>query len=273
MIALAQPEITSEDLTSTVSASRLNAFHGCRLRYYFSYIEKREAPATPALHVGKSVHEVLRRFNLGRWRGAPSTTDELRQSFVEYWAEEQLTNPVQWHEDEDSKREQAWSLVMAYLENNPVPINEAIEGVEVQLEAELSGRPTILRGVLDLIRGDERGGPRIITDYKTSGVTPRDETAIRHSHSLQLTAYALLYEENTGKQPTSMEIHTLVKLKSPRIVVTKLPPPNQRQKDRFFRAVDSWAEGLQREDWAASVGIQCASCPHYSHCVQVGGCR
>ena len=268
MIALAQPEITSEDLTSTVSASRLNAFHGCRLRYYFSYIEKREAPATPAHHVGKSVHEVLRRFNLGRWRGAPSTTDVLRQSFVEYWAEEQLTNPVQWHEDEDSKREQAWSLVMAYLENNPVPVNEAIEGVEVKLETELPDRPTVLRGMLDLIRGGGR-----IVDYKTSSVTPREQTAVRHAHSLQLTAYSLLYAESTGGDPSSMEIHTLVKLKSPRIVVTALPAPNQLQKDRFFRAVDSWAEGVERKDWPASVGVQCASCPHFAHCVEVGGCR
>lgn len=269
MIALAQPEASSEELTSTVSASRLNTFHGCRLRYYFTYIEKREASSTPALHTGKSVHEVLRQFNLSRWRGLPSTTEQLREDFLEYWSDEQKANPVQWDSDaEEAKREEAWKLALTYLENNPVPVSEAIEGVEVRLETELPGRPTTLIGLLDLIRENGR-----IVDYKSSRLTPRDDTTVRFSHSLQLTAYSLLYSDSTGREPTAMEIHTLVKLKSPRVVVTELPVPNQRQKDRFFRAVDSWAEGVEREDWAASVGIQCANCPHYSHCVEAGGCR
>jgi CRISPR/Cas system-associated exonuclease Cas4 (RecB family) len=268
LIALAQPEITSEDLTSTVSASRLNTFHGCRLRYYFTYIEKREAPSTPSLHIGKSVHEVLRRFNLSRWKGEICSTDELRDAFLTYWSGAQKANPVEWGDDEEAKREQAWKLALTYLENNPVPINEAIEGVEVRLEGQLPGRPTTLVGVLDLIR---KGGR--VVDYKSSGVTPRDETSVRHSHSLQLSSYSWLYAESTGNAPTAMEIHTLVKLKSPKVVITTLATPNQRQLDRFFRAVDSWADGVGSEDWAASVGIQCAGCPHYSHCVQVGGCR
>jgi putative RecB family exonuclease len=268
VIALAQPETSSEDLTSTVSASRLSTFHSCRLRYYFTYIEKRETPSSPALHVGKSVHEVLRRFNLERWTGAPCSNDELRKTFLEFWANEQAVANVDWGGDEEAKREQAWNLALTYLENNPVPVNESIEGVEVTLETELPDRPTVLRGVLDLIRGGGR-----IVDYKTSSVTPREQAAVRHAHSLQLTAYGLLYAESTGGDPSSMEIHTLVKLKSPRIVVTTLPAPNQLQKDRFFRAVDSWAEGVEREDWSASVGVQCASCPHFAHCVDVGGCR
>jgi RecB family exonuclease len=268
LIALAQPETTSEDLTSTVSASRLNTFHGCRLRYNWTYIDKLAAPSTPSLHIGKSVHEILRRFNVDRWKGEICSTDELREAFLEYWSGEQKANPVEWGDDEDAKREQAWKLALTYLENNPVPVNEAIEGVEVRLETELPGRPTKLIGVLDLIRSGGR-----IVDYKTASITPRNETAIRHAHSLQLTAYSLLYADGTGSEPSAMEIHTIVKLKSPRVVTTLLPAPNQRQKDRFFRAVDSWAEGVSSGDWVASPGLQCGSCPHFARCTEYGGCK
>ena len=267
MIALATPEVEATDLISTVSASRLNTFHSCRLKYFWRYVERVKAPSTPALHTGKAFHDALRQFNLGRWKGTPCSNEELHEGFLEYWASEQNENPVEWGEDEDRHRDKAWSLVTAYLEQNPVPVNEAVEGVEVRLEMQLPEHPTTLVGIVDLIRG---GSGSILVEYKTAAQTTNPKL-LGIKHQTQLTAYSLLFEDAVGHEPAELQIHSVIKVKSPHVTTTRLPASNQRQKDQFFRAVDSWANGVSDGDWVASPGLQCAGCPYFARCLEHGG--
>ena len=58
-------------LQETVSASRLSLFLQCRLKFYFRYVLKLQKPKTPALHVGSSVHSVLKAWNKARWLQQP----------------------------------------------------------------------------------------------------------------------------------------------------------------------------------------------------------
>ena len=74
MIALAparKPAVPdpTEHLTSVVSASRLNCFHSCRLKFYFRYVLELVKPSTAALFVGKAVHAALQQWSTARWRG------------------------------------------------------------------------------------------------------------------------------------------------------------------------------------------------------------
>ena len=74
MTALATPTPqlnTLERLTSSVSASRLNCFHGCRLKFYFRYVLALPKPKRPTLHVGHTVHAVLASWHKARWLGVP----------------------------------------------------------------------------------------------------------------------------------------------------------------------------------------------------------
>ena len=48
----------TSDLLTKVSASRLNCFHQCRLKFFFRYVRKLKKDKTPALHVGTTVHAV-----------------------------------------------------------------------------------------------------------------------------------------------------------------------------------------------------------------------
>ena len=47
-------------LHDTVSASRLSLFLQCRLKFYFRYVLKLQKPKTPSLHLGSTVHAVLK---------------------------------------------------------------------------------------------------------------------------------------------------------------------------------------------------------------------
>jgi putative RecB family exonuclease len=66
---------------ATVSATRLNTWLGCRLRYYFKYVLRLKKPKSAATYVGSTVHAVLKQWNRARWRKEILTTEQLEQLF------------------------------------------------------------------------------------------------------------------------------------------------------------------------------------------------
>ena len=68
-------------LLHTVSASRLNTFHSCRLKFYFAYVEKLPKRKTAAQHIGSTVHHLLKLWNLARWRRQVVPDDWMKQQF------------------------------------------------------------------------------------------------------------------------------------------------------------------------------------------------
>jgi putative RecB family exonuclease len=68
-------------------------------------------------------------------------------------------------------------------------------------------------------------------------------------------SYGLLYRESTGEREAGVELHHLVKTKVPRLVVTRHPSNLEKQKKRLFQSIESFVDGVQREDWVASPGF------------------
>ena len=255
------PKTRIEELTKEISASRLNLWGTCRLKFYFKYVAQIQRSMTVALHVGKTVHAVLQSWNLARWRGNAIDNEDLHEGFLKSWKEIQGDGEISWKGKEDAEREGAWRLLETYLKATPIPPNEKPEGVEVALEADLSryGLPNII-GVIDLVRA----GGRII-DFKTAGQTP-DPERVAHQTETQLSCYALLYREATESKESGFELHHLVKLKKPKVVVTALAPMNDGQQSRLFRLMESYAEGVSREDFVPSPGMHCMGCEFFNEC-------
>ncbi len=255
----AQP--SGDHLTSVVSASRLNCFHSCRLKFYFRYVLEISKPATAALFLGKAVHSALQQWSTARWRGLPHDAETIKSGFLTNWVTSQEEEPVRWKANEDTEREKAWGLVEMYLRETSIPAEENPEAVEVRVEADLArhGLPTIL-GFIDLVRPGGR-----IVDFKTSATTPQDDQAI-HRNETQLTAYGLLYREATGKPESGFELHHLVKTKTPKLVVTEAPATTESQRTKLFRLIDSFVDGVEREDYVPSPGLQCSFCEFFNEC-------
>src|SRR6266567_1689973 len=76
---------TIEELSKSTSASRLNTWQQCRLKFHFRYIAGIQKPPTPALHVGTTVHTVLQQWNLARWHGREFEIQELEEIFSRAW--------------------------------------------------------------------------------------------------------------------------------------------------------------------------------------------
>jgi putative RecB family exonuclease len=248
-----------ETLQKTVSASRLNTWLSCRLKFFFRYIQQITKAPTPSLHVGSTVHLVLQAWSKARWRKQPFEIEKFKKLFDEGWKDQ--AGNINWDDEETVHKNTAWSLLELYFAEAPIKANEMPEAVEVPVEADLSkyGLPTLI-GVLDLVRAGGR-----IVDFKTTGKTPDQEDAI-HLNETQLSCYSVLYREATGHRESGRELHHLVKTKTPKLIITELGPMEEIQKARLFRMIESYVEGLAREDFVPSPGLQCIGCEFFNEC-------
>ena len=246
------------ELKKTISASRLNTFHQCRLKFFFRYVAELEKPVSPALHVGTTVHAVLQAWNQARWKG--SNPKSFQEVFDQSW--DHPEREVTWRDkDETEQRQNAWTMLETYFRETPIPGNEKPLGVEVGVETDLvqRGFPKLV-GIIDLVRPGGR-----IVDFKTAAQTPQPERTI-HQNQTQLTCYGLLYREATGQQESGFELHHLVKLKTPKIVVVSVPPVTAAHERRLFRGIESYLEGLDRQDFVPSPGMGCLACEYFREC-------
>ncbi len=229
------------------------------MKFWFRYLSGVIKPKSPALHLGSAVHETLKFWNRARWHGQAPTLAELHQAFKIAWEQEQGESDA--NSESMSDQTLGWKLCETYFRESPIPPNEKPEAVEATVEMDLSthGLPKLL-GVLDLVRAGGR-----IVDFKTTGRSPVPEQ-IAHTTETQTTLYALLYREATGKKESAIEIHSLVKTRSPKLVVTTLPVIGDGQISRLFRQIESHVNGLQREDFVPSPGMGCLACEFFEEC-------
>jgi len=119
--------------------------------------------------------------------------------------------------------------------------------VPVETDLHHHGLPTLI-GVLDLVQASK------IIDYKTSGQTPNAEK-VAHTTEVQTNIYAVLYRDATGKRENGIELHHLVKLKNPKLVITALEPMSGQQQTRLFRLLEAYVHGLDMRDFIPSPGL------------------
>ncbi|MEO6848021.1 MAG: PD-(D/E)XK nuclease family protein [Chthoniobacterales bacterium] len=249
------------ELQQTISASRLNTFHQCRLKFFFRYVEKIEKPTSPALFIGKTVHAILQVWNIARWRGETRDSEFFRQLFEQLWSNPESNIGIRWEEKEEAQKQTAWNMIETYFRETTIPPGEKPLGVEVSVEADLvqRGLPKLI-GIIDLVRPGGR-----IVDFKTSSTTPNPERSA-HQNGLQLACYGLLYREATGEKESGFELHHLVKLKTPKVVISTLGAVTPSQENRLYRSIESYLEGLDRMDFVPSPGMTCLSCEYWGNC-------
>lgn len=250
------------DLSASVSASRLGLFHACRLRFFFRHVLGLTRPKAAALHLGATVHQTLRAWNRARWRQEAPSFGSMYAAYEEAWIMGQTDESVAWENpaEADQQKQVGWRLLETFFRETNLITAGKPEAVEGRVEADLSshGLPRLV-GVLDLVQ-DGR-----IIDFKTVGQTPTPEKSAL-LHSVQVVCYSLLYRENTGQTETAVELHHLVKLKQPRLVVIDLTPATESQFTRLYRVIESYVRGLERQDFVPSPGLQCATCEFAHEC-------
>jgi putative RecB family exonuclease len=251
-----------------ISASRLSCWQQCRRKHYFRYVANIPSEPSPAMHLGKVVHATLQQWNMWRWDKKSWTMDELHAHFFHQWEKEQIAHHVPWTSDKehDTLRDKAWELVTAYLNAAIIDEGEDIAGVEVRLEAEIEGLPTII-GIVDLVREGGR-----IVDFKTAARSP-SEDSIAHVHGTQLGIYALLYRHCTGAKELGIELHHLVKTKVPKVCISKSETVSDREINNLMELMHRYVDAVKAEDYTASPSFMCSGCEYLPQCKQWPDCR
>ena len=253
-----------------ISASRLNTWMSCPLKFRLRYYDGIKTPTSPAMFVGKRVHRALEIYGRHRMLGITLQPGDVAGRMIDGWdaAVEEDEMIFAKEEDEMAMKKQSVDLVTAYLAH--VPDDEpAPKAVEVTMKVPLVdpftgedlGIP--LLGVVDLILPDE-GGQAII-DFKTSG---RSAPPHEIMHEVQLSCYAYLYRQVTGQNESGLEIRSLVKTKKPKIEFHEYPARTEDHLRRLFSLIREYLDALDSGKFNYRPGWGCSMCDH-----RIGPCR
>ncbi len=266
---LQQAQAPEPQVWTYVSASRINLWMRCPLAFRRKYLEGIASPSTPSLFIGKVVHGALEHVYRCLTVGTVATTEDV-PAFVEAaWTATMNLEPCLFTdtEQETKCRNQVTDLVRAYLSEIDIAAERPI-AVEKRYEVPLVDPATgedfgiPLVGIVDLVL-DSEGGP-VVIDFKTAASV---STNTELQHEMQLSAYAYLIREAFGQNESALEIRQLIKTKTPKIVVHRLPPRTEKHFARFFGIVREYLDNLDRGMFNGRPSWNCSLCEHSGFCV------
>jgi len=247
-----------------VSPTAMKSYFSCSLRFFFEKVRQLPKPVSPALHVGKAVHEGLRAYHLARWRDGDPSEPAVLAAFLKAFSElEKNEGPVEW--GDASERSEVFAtgerVIRAYLSSDHARAEGKPLGVEVVLNDTIPGLDLPLTGVIDLVRPGH-----VPVDFKTSASTPGDLNLEAFLHESQLTAYQLLLEAATGEPVTALELVFLIKTKTPKVLVHREPPADEQREQRFIALANAYIAGVKAERFHPQPGLHCAWCSFRNEC-------
>lgn len=246
-----------------LSPSSIKSYLTCSLRFYFEKILRIRRPTSPNFHIGKAVHEGIRRHHLSVWRKEGLTTDQIVDAYHRAFDSLEIEEAVKFKslDHRGECLDKGERVVRAYLDSEEAMVTERPAGVEVQLEESVPELTVPLFGIIDLVRPGN-----VPVDFKTSASTPSDLDLEAFQHETQLVHYTLMLETATGEPVTGTELIWLVKTKTPKIIRHRMPPPTQEQRRRFLTLAEIVCEGVWNERFHPQPGQHCSWCGFRNEC-------
>jgi DNA helicase-2/ATP-dependent DNA helicase PcrA len=239
----------SSSLYTGLSASAIEIYEQCPLRFKLEreWNLPRDVPA--ALHYGGAMHAVLKTFYDARRFQREISDDDLLEQFRFALAEAGIADRYQYELYLRQGREQ----LLQFLESARAA--EAPEVIETEHRFELKVGTAKLAGRLDRL---DRTGPDTvaIVDYKTGKPKTQEDA----DESLQLSLYAIAAQETLGKRADRLIFHN-IENNTP-ISTTRTGAELEAAKLR----VQKVADGIARGAFAANPKYHCTFCPYRNLC-------
>lgn len=249
---------------TTLSPSRVESFLSCPLAFRFVSIEKLAEP--PSVHTtrGSLVHRALELlFTRPNAQRTPSAAfAALDDAISEYRVDPEFTDLHLGPDEADRFFAEAHDLVHAYLQmEDPRAVRDI--GLELRLEAPAGD--IMLRGIIDRLELDARGG-LVVTDYKTGRAPgPHHE----QSRLAGVHVYSFLCESVFGQRPAAIR---LMYLKSGEVIEAVPSPQSVRYVATRTTAV------IKAVEKACVTGVfqprpsaLCTNCSFRTWCPEFGG--
>lgn len=245
-----------------LSASQINLYLQCGLKYRYQYIDLLPKPFRPsALAFGSVLHSTLAWFHEETMKGNAVTLEKLYRIFDADWYSQCLDVNIHFKEGEkemnllNTGREM---LTIFFQEKHP-----KVKGCEVPFTVPLRspiGGPDLeiaLEGYFDLIEEDGT-----IVEYKTSAIAL---SASDIDARIQLTAYSYAYQLLFHKPPKGIRVVDFVKGKKPKIVVIE----TKRDKNDhlgFLHTAQEVLKGIRAEIFIPRQSFWCKECEYADIC-------
>ncbi len=232
-----------------LSYSSISTYEKCPFQYFLQYVEKLEAPRSPALSFGSSLHGALERFHSGTDKLSPGLDDLLR-FMDEAWEGEGYADA----EEEAAYRQRGREILTRYYESNC-----AKPAIPVALEQRflLPMEGWELSGVMDRVDRYPDGSYEII-DYKTNKKLP---PLSRLQEDMQLPIYQMAAVQVLGIKPVKLTFHYLV---PDQRYTTRAHP--QEELERLKARLQEVAEHIKRGEFEPRPNNLCRWCDVRLHC-------
>jgi len=245
-----------------ISATQINSYLMCPLKYRFRYVDGIPAPWKPStLAFGLSVHAALAWWHEKLMAGEKPDPDAASRIFLADW-EAQADGNLRYKKSEthESLREFGRSLVDLYVQkmDGKLDVWQAEQGFETPIIDPRTGEELDfkLKGYFDVLTKDHG-----ILELKTAGRAYTPDTLER---MLQLSAYAYAYRQCMGTDPR-ITVVGLMKYKNPTIQFYEAFRP--REGDLWFAglALDI-RRGVEHEVFPPNPGWMCSDCEYGRMC-------
>ena len=265
---------------TVLSASQVDTFRMCSLKWRFRYIEKAEPEIRSAALVVGSVVDTAIKAGLHQIRHAEVRLEELNpeQILADAWEAEvaSTTVPILWgKKGEGAARATAQSLVTGYLSREDLQDLAGRLELDVRFELPLLDQDlgvhlpeVVIVGILDAVERLPDGRLRPL-DWKTASSRANYTSGLEHH--LQGSLYCWALRQLHGDVASSaMRFDVGLKLKEPRweAFEVELGPVAQR---RALGTVHAVYEAM-KAGWAfPEPGFMCGGCSYRRRCLEWTG--
>jgi putative RecB family exonuclease len=245
-----------------LSASQINLYLLCSLKYRFQYVDELRRPFRPsALALGASVHAALAWFHQQMLKGNGATLEKVWKIFEADWYAQGLDTEIlcDGSQTEAGLNILGKELLRVYLARPETKVRGAEVPFTVPLKNPANGDQleVNLEGFIDLITADEA-----IVEFKTSS---QAMTSLDAANQLQLTAYSYAYEMLFRRPAAALRIVDLVKAKKPRMVVLETVR-TKADHERFFWLAKEVLSGIRSRVFFPRTGFWCRDCEYAQQC-------
>ncbi|MCI0563078.1 MAG: PD-(D/E)XK nuclease family protein [Nitrososphaera sp.] len=244
-----------------LSASQIQGYLDCSLKYKLNYIDRLPKPFKPAaLALGSALHAAVEWLHRKWSAGNGVTLEMVWQIFEADWYAQAL-DEISYKDGETGLQvlNLGKKLLSVYFEHAP---RDGIVESELPFQVPLTDLSTgesldiSLAGIFDKI---EEGD--VVADLKTWSRTVSQEDL---DSNIQLSAYAYAYRMLYGKDP-SLRLDVLLKTKTPRLEQFST---TRTEADHltFFALCREVYNGIQKEVFLPNPSWKCRDCEYRQNC-------
>lgn len=245
-----------------LSASQINLYLQCGLKYKYQYLDQLPKPfRSSALVFGSALHSTLEWFHQQQMNGIAVTLEKLYQIFDADWYSQRVEADIRFKEGEKEMNllNMGREMLTIYLQQQ----HHNVKGCEIPFTVPLVSPTTgdelgiALLGFFDLIEEDGT-----IVEFKTSA------TALSTSDidsRIQLSAYSYAYQLLYRKPSKGIRVVDFVKAKKPKIVTIET---ERTRSDHlgFLHTAKEVLHGIKSNVFVPHQGFWCKECEYADTC-------